>query len=313
MWDMQSSELVLRDFPGIGDLASDGRRCALGGNTWIGFADLLLPEVVRHLSAGRGCIFQLAFSGDSRRLASVDSRFDLSVWDVSRSVRVAGFAVPRSSNWPDNAGLALDETGRWLGSASGGHKARSLLVDLESTSEKRFGPWPLPAGFERLVHRGGRFLLVREEYTSEHRRSLQSVVRELTTRGPRLLRSPLRPAEPGDEGFHDSDLSDDGRYYAWAGPRKPASQLRVEVREVATGRAVFERRLAGSGPVADVWARLTPDARALLLNLDKHQAVYSLTDRYGPARVVKRNAYPITPNGRWAVHSIRPIPNNGSI
>jgi WD40 repeat protein len=309
MWDLQSGELVLRDFPGIGDLAGDGRRCAVSGNNRVALADLFLPDVVKHLSGGRAGVFNVAFSRDGRRLASVDSRFELSVWDVGRGVRVAGFAAPRSSSWPDNAGLALDDTGRRLGYASGGREARALLVDLDSTRRQSFVPWPLPAGYERLIHAGGRFLLVREEHATEQGGSLHSAVRELTTQGPRMLRSVLRPPEPGDVGFHDCDLSADGKYYTWVGPRRPASQLRVEVLEVATGRVVFERRLGGAGSVADAWARLTPDARSLLLDLDNNQAVYSLADRDGAARAVKSMVYPITPDGRWGVHIVRPGPN----
>jgi serine/threonine protein kinase/WD40 repeat protein len=304
MWDVQSGELVLCDFPPIGDLSRDGRRFASGGTRRVAFGELLLPEVVRHLSAGRGVVFHLAWSGNSRRLASLDSRFELSVWDVRRATRVAGFAVPRSSGWPDNAGLALDDTGRWLGFASGGREARALLVHLGGAARQCFGPWPLPAGFDRLIHAGGRFLLVREEYASAKGRSLQSVVRELRTKGPRLLRSPLRPAEAGEEGFLDSDLSAEGKYYTWVGPRRPAGQLRVEVREVATGRIIFGRRLRPAVPVADARARLTPDGRSLLVNLGPSSAVYSLAASHSRARAVQSNPGVVTPDGRWGLHHV---------
>src|SRR5262249_30234628 len=75
---------------------------------------------------------------------------------------------------------------------------------------------------------------------NKDKRVVESVAYELMEReSPRRLRV-VRGADSGDlKGFIRTDLTRDGRYYLWVGPRSPGANRRVEVREVATGRQII--------------------------------------------------------------------------
>ncbi len=239
LWDVGTGELLLSWGESVYGFARDGRRFAGGSLSEALTGELTAPQSVVPLRGHSSQVERLVWSRDGTRLASLDSRFEVRVWDVARAALVDRFREPGEGLYATNGALALSDDGRWLAYASGGRIASRALI--RDTSVKRtLGPWPLPGGYERLAAVGpGRFVLVREEGDAE-RQGLQSEVWQLRVGGeePVRLRT-LRPSDPGDRrGFLDCGLTPDGRLYWWVGPREPPAKYRVEVRRVETGEMV---------------------------------------------------------------------------
>jgi WD40 repeat protein len=305
VWDVRTGDVVLTTTHIACSFARDGRRFAAGTFGQIAFLDLLPPNAVRPFTGHGTAAGGLTWSGDSRRLASLDSTNELRVWDVPRGDLLHVLKVPAAEYWIGNAGTALDHDGRWLAYASGGRRPEAVVHDLRAG--KRSGPWRLPRGFERMVRADGRFLLVREEEVEpdRDRLPLQSVAYELGPDGPRQRRV-LRPAEPGETGFHSAALTPDGRYYCWVGPRRPADRLRVEIREVATGRRVAVERFPQTAELTHASALLSPDGRHLLTavprlpNYDPDNRLYDLHQPGAPTSIAGMPST-LSRDGRWAV------------
>jgi hypothetical protein len=298
-WDVRTGELVLVG-PGLPwSFSRDGRRSAWGAITNLAFVDLREGEAVRHLTGHRSAVGGVAWSRDGLRLASLDEAGEARVWDVPRGeLAHALTGLPEAGYWLGNAGLALSPDGRWLAHASGGRQARASLHDLRAG--RRYGPWPLPDGYERLVHDGRRFLLVREERQGD---LFQGAAWELRPEGPRRL-GVVRPAEPGEVRFITFGLSDDGRFYSWAGPRLPPQALRVEVREVATGRRVALARFPQEKELDDAEGQITPDGRSWLSAV---RGDFRLHDLGRPGAFVTLKSWPrvVSPDRRWCVNLLQ--------
>jgi WD40 repeat protein len=270
MWDVQTGETLLTGPYVPWSFSGDGRHFAAGDNWRVAFCDLIEPGPLRPLAGHQAFIERTAWSRDGKRLVSLDSRFELRVWDAQRGVSLAHLLVPPGSYSGANSGLALG--GDLVGYASGGEK--SQVVVHEMTTGRRLAAWDLPAGYDRLAWDGKQFVLVREE---RQEGGLCTMAREFTAQRPPGAARVLRPAEPGEEGFHDSVLTADARYYCWAGPRRPPGRMRVEVYEVATGRLV-KRVACPHKDEASSWsARLSPDGRRLWIPGDRGGFLHDLT------------------------------------
>lgn len=203
--------------------------------------------------------------------------------------------MPVGTFFAPNAGVALSDDGAQVAYASGGEKTSELMI-LDVATGRVLAHWRLPGGFERLTFAGGKFILVRE------RRGIGTEVREFTAdspagRPPPVLRL-LRPHEPGDESFHDSTLTPDGRFYCWVGPRYPLDRVRVEVWEVGTGRRVKRVSMPQQGDAQSMIARLSPDGQRLWCPRDSEGWMqYDLTDRHPPQRIP--SPPPVSSVGGW--------------
>jgi WD40 repeat protein/tRNA A-37 threonylcarbamoyl transferase component Bud32 len=299
VWDVRTGEQVLAGGLPPWGFARDGRRLAGSMGHSVEFCDLYLPSALRRLGGHRAHVGQLAWSGDGRRLASLDGAAHVRVWDVDRAAAVDAFAAPAHPKWywPPNTGLALSDDGRWLGCVTGGPESWALLRDVPAG--RTYGPWRLPRGYDRLVYTGGRFLSVREEDDREGSKVLQTVAREIGVDGPRRLAPVVRPPERGEQGFYYNGLTPDGRYYWWSGPRQPAEDPRVEVREVATGRRVALRRPEAAPANAETAAWLTPDGRSLIVKRTEVR-LHDLA-RPGPGERIAGETLTVSRDGRWAV------------
>ncbi|MFL5339123.1 MAG: WD40 repeat domain-containing protein, partial [Gemmataceae bacterium] len=237
VWEVGTGAQVLTGRSPPSGFAADGRRFAGGDGSRVSICTLLTPQALRDLSGHRASPTRLAWSGDSRRLASLDFRSEVRVWDVDRGLPLGAFDVPRGTFYSPNAAIALSDDGSLLGYASGGKDAVAVLAD--ASTGKELDRWPLPTGFERMVYAGGRFLLLREEETHAGKFDWQTVAREFgPDHSPADSMRIVRPAVAGEVDFHTSGLTADGRFYWWIGPRRPPANMRAEVREIATGRLV---------------------------------------------------------------------------
>jgi WD40 repeat protein len=271
MWDVQTGDTLLTGLQVPWSFSADGRHFAAGDNWRVSFCDLIEPGPLRPLTGHRAFIERTAWSRDGKRLVSLDSRFELRVWDLRRGVALAHLLVPPGSFSGGNSGMALGD-GDLVAYASGGEK--SQVVVHEVTTGRRLAAWDLPAGYDRLAWDGEQFVLVREE---KQERGTRTVVQEFTAGRPLGTPRVLRPGEPGDEGFHDSVLTPDGRYYCWAGPRRPAGRMRAEVYEVATGRLVKRVACPHKDEVSAWSARISPDGRRLWIAGDPGGFLHDLT------------------------------------
>ncbi|MCI0459637.1 MAG: hypothetical protein L0Z62_22025 [Gemmataceae bacterium] len=280
-------------------VSRDGRTLAGGSPLTVGWCDLLSPEVVRPLSQHRASVERVSWSPDNRRVVSVDAGFGVCVWDRTQWSALDCFRDPDTQGnfHATNAAAAVSAGGRWVAYASGGRQARAFLRDTRE--RKTLGPWPLPQGYERMVcPEQDRFLLVREQVARQPGvAALESVAWELRPGRVPEQKQVVRPAERGDrEGFYTSGVTPDGRYFWWVGPRAPAQNERLEVREVATGKLHF--RLAtdsGEGAVL-----LSPDGKQVWSNGVKNTPQrYELNAPTEPTRV-EQAPLAVVP-GRWLV------------
>jgi WD40 repeat protein/tRNA A-37 threonylcarbamoyl transferase component Bud32 len=301
MWDVVTGmpALTSRFIPWA--ITTDGRRYAGSDSHLIAFCNLLMPQAIRGLSGHLGNVERLAWSADSQRLATLDSRFEIIVWDVERGLSMSRLEAPRGSYFATNSALALSDDGAQLAYASGGTEAVALLADARTGEELK--RWPLPAGYERLACANGRFLLVREEEVHSGNPTRQSVVRELDLdRSPNEAPRVIRPAVAGEEGFHNSGLTPDGRYYWWVGPRRPPQRLRVEAREVATGRLV-KQVLAPQEQELSTWdGFLADDASALWVKSESGWTRHDLAGELPPVSSSDRPRIR-APRSNWEIFS----------
>ncbi len=250
---------------------------------------------------------KLAWSRDNRRLISLDSRFEVRVWDVERSTSLADLSLLVGGFYAENAAVALSDDGRQMAFASGGEKkAYALIRDLQTG--KTLDEWSLPGGFESIAcAEGSKFVLVREEL-DERKEQVQTVALELEAGRPLAPARLIRPIQPGDRRrFLHAGLTPDGRYYWWTGPREPTDARRIEVRQVATGQLVFEK--SGLSSAAEPEALLSPDGRHLWVsNGEKIKQDYDLADTSPPAEHVLGRPMAFSPTSRWLV--VQDVPDD---
>jgi WD40 repeat protein len=292
MWDVRTGDQVLTGPHVPWSFSPDGRRFAAGDNWRVSFCDLIEPGPLRQLTGHRAFIEQMAWSRDGKRIVSLDSRFELRVWDARRGVPLVRLLVPPGTVSGANSGLALGD-GDLVAYASGGEKSQVVLHEV--TTGRPLGAWDLPAGFERLAWDGKQFVLVREE---KEEKGARTVVRALTADGPPRFLRVLRPREPGEESFYHSMLTLDGRYYCWVGPRRPSDRLRVEVYEVETGRLIKWVPCPHKEEVSNWSAWISPDGRRLGVQSDSVGGlVYDLAKDGPPERAPGLSV--LSPDLRW--------------
>ncbi len=231
-WEIETGRPIISAPYIPSSFSRSGQRFAGSSNRRVAFCDLILPKSVREFTGHRTTIDRIVWSRDCRRLATLDHSFELRVWDVETGRPVCRAPLPRGSYSSANSGIALSDSGSTVAFCNGGEWSKLELHDA-NTGQLLSPARRLPTGVDRLACAGGeRFVLVREERSQS---GWQSVVyefdRNLVLGQPRLL----RPPQSGESGFHASNLTDDGRYYCWIGPRKPASHMRLELYDVATG------------------------------------------------------------------------------
>jgi WD40 repeat protein len=301
MWDVTTEAQVLTGPMAPLGFARDGRRLAGSSSNHVGFWDLIVPQVVRQLSGHRANIVQTSWCRDGKHLASIDSSFVVRVWDVNRGVCLNEFRMPPGRWDASNVGVALSEDARHLAYADG----REALILAVSTEEELLGRWPLPEAFgNRLACLGGsKFRLVREEQAKGQGEAYEL---QAGKDAPKILAT-VRPPLPGESGFCSNELTADGRYYYWYGPRKPL-QRRLEVREVATGRLV--RCVEEKPNQPEMQGGLSPDGRYLFQGMDKGALRYDLHRSDAPAQMRAMPADVSPAAGLWAFDNHADIPGD---
>jgi serine/threonine protein kinase/WD40 repeat protein len=301
IWDVVTGRQILTGGCSPWGLSRNGRTIAMGATDRVAFGDLILPQTLRTLSGHASKVGQLAWSRDNRHLVTLDDRYEVRVWDVMRGVSVDEFRTAAGGFYTSNAAVALSDDARLVAYASGG-ETRSHALIRDVTTGKTLDHWELPGAFERIIYADGRFLLVREEEDEGSKNwRTRTVARILAVGKPPEVLRVVRPAEAGDDrGFLDFNLTPDGHYYLWVGPRLPVQNRRVEVRQVATGRLL--RRIARpAGPLSNVDdATLDPQGRDLWVDYETGEHYrFDLTDADHPPERMSRSPFAISPDGLW--------------
>jgi serine/threonine protein kinase/WD40 repeat protein len=231
IWDVPSGELLLTGNHGPWGLSRDGRRLAMSRSIGAAWGELLTPQVVRQLSAHRAPVERISWCSDNRHFASLDTAFQIHVWDAVRGVSLARFNQPPGPEYWSNVGIALSAD---AGQVAAAGMRQAFVWDVKSG--KLLGQWQLPPAFGNLLAATGKdkFLLVREELDKWQTVVYELLLGQAAARPLKILRSTV----PGEAGFHAASLTPDGRRYCWIGPRHPAKDCRVEVYETDTGKLV---------------------------------------------------------------------------
>ncbi len=307
MWDLATGEQVLTGRMGVpSGFSQDGRCFAAGGILEVAFCDLVMPRAVRHFSGHRTPVRLLSWCRNNRRLASLDSRFEARVWSMEPEPAVSPLLVPPGGFYAPEAAVALSDDGRQLAYASGGEdKAHALIYEIPGW--KKLGEWPLSGGFEKLACvRGREFVLVREQL-DEDGQNVHTVAWTLEAGKEPVGPTLIRPSRPGDERrFHGSELTRDGRYYSWLGPRRPENSRRVELFDVATGKPLIQRELPRNPHTGNFWGtNLNPDGRYLWIWEPEGAGEvwrYDLSDlTHPPRRQANGLGGYLSPDGQWVM------------
>jgi WD40 repeat protein len=297
IWDVVSGEPVLTGCLTVGGWARHGNRIACSGIDAC-FKEFLQPDVVRRLCGRPVSIGKLAWARDSRHLVSLDCGYEVRVWDVERSRLVDAFQAPAGSFYAMNAAVALSDDSQQVAYCGGG-ESQALIREVSSGRMLAHGT--LPRGFETLACVGpGKFLLVREQHSNEQEKSLESAAWMLEVGKAPVQQRILRPHVPGEKEFLRSDLTPDGRYYCWTGPRQPARNRRCEVRDVATGQLIHCFHLPQERENPEPAAVLGPDGQTLFLTPAGSDRTW-LHDLSGRALALPQRFVPLalSPDSRW--------------
>jgi WD40 repeat protein len=244
VWDVATGELLLAmrgDVVGVpSGFSRDGRWLALGNLRGASFAELLVPDVVQHLRGHTAGIEHLTWSRDGRRLATLDTRFEVRTWDVANGAAIDAFRAPIGSFYAANAAIALNDDGSFLAYACGGDEKPQALIRNLTDRRTIGGEWDLPAGYEFLSWLDGqRFRLVREQI-APNGVAVTSMIHTLAPGQPISPGEVLRSGPPEDQSrrFLNAHLTPDGRHYCWVGPRTPGLARRIEVWDVRSRRLI---------------------------------------------------------------------------
>jgi WD40 repeat protein len=308
LWDAWTGEQVLTGPLIPWGFSGHGPYLAGGGTKQIGIYKLLPPEGWYRLVGHQASVDKLAWSRTNRHLASLDTRFEVRTWDLGRPGPAPAWRADFRGFHPSNAGLALSDDGHRVALATGGEEKAWLFL-RDCSSNREIGRWPLRPGFDRIVFAHGKFLLVREEKdpvqppaAKREAWRVRSMIYELPGNGPLGRRRVLRPSEPGDiRRFVDHDLTADGRFYRWAGPRVPGRAHRFEVYQVTPGKLIFRLSYPIKSEVVNSGSILSPDGRFLWVGYAAKQDVYDLhaNNRKTPAPAMPAA---ISPDNRLIVY-----------
>jgi serine/threonine protein kinase/WD40 repeat protein len=301
IWDVRTGQQVLT-LPYVPwSCSPDGRFVALGSIGTVGYCELVFHGPIRQLQDDPfSQTERTVWSGDSRFLATMDNRFAMTIWDVDQDSVVERFRWKSGGYYAHNASLALSHDGRYLAYAGGGNdESFVLLHDLKT--RRHLLEEKLPGGHERLAWQSGKFLLVREEERIVNGRVIRdSVAYGFGPNVPLRKLGVIRPAGEGEQGFFTHELSADGRFYAWLGPRPPTPP-RMEIREVANGRLIFKQLL-----------RSTTDEPSLYLSADgawigdeEESFFYSFTAGQVERRGGPHDRVHVSVDGRWIANVVQ--------
>jgi WD40 repeat protein len=303
VWDVATGELLVLGslcqtaaFSRDGTSVACGNALADGGGTGVRLYEVRRPQAVQVLRGHADEIARLAWSDDGRRLASLDTAWNVCVWDVPRGAAVDAFPAPVGSYFANNGAVALNPDGSRLAYASGGDRESHILI-RDVAAHAKIGEWPLPGGYEFLAAVGDdQFRLVREEIQPGGDQ-VHSVVYELAVGRPPGRSRTLRTPGPEDQRrFLNAVLTPDGRHYCWIGPRRPPAARRVEVWDVAAGRLTWTHSVVND-PVHVYFAQT---GRYVWMTTGTGHFRYELPVHAPPMRFGQAVSA-ASPDGRWFV------------
>jgi WD40 repeat protein len=112
----------------------------------------------------------------------------------------------------------------------------------------------------------------------------------------------IRSSRPSDRRkFLTNDLTPDGRFYTWVGPREPAENRRIEVYEIDAGRllrTIDKLKPIPGNNLFEVGAFLSPDGQYLCTSTAEGRQIHEL-NMPGLRREFSGQLCAFSPNSRW--------------
>jgi WD40 repeat protein len=306
VWETNTGQEILsiRDLDAPCGFSSDSHYLLASETGRVALCELSPPTVIRRFSEHQTSILRLAWSRDNRHFVTLDSRCEARVWDVAAGRPIHVFTAPAGDEYyADNGAVSLSDDGRLLAYASGG-KDVSHVVLRDVRAGKTILHKGLPGGYEQLACVGSdQFLLAREEL-QPGKAPVQTMVYELSARGldKRVL---LRTSDPDEVWFYNHQLTPDGRFYCWSGPRLPLERGRLVVLDVENRREVF-RQKRNPGTQNELPGVLSPDGQLLWAGLGSGGSrLFDLQD--GRLRdTVPRPPVSLSRRMNWTVLTLEP-------
>src|SRR5262249_54011959 len=130
--------------------------------------------------------------------------------------------------------------------------------------------------------------------------NVQTVAYELQP-GKQPQRRLLRPPEPTDRRrFLSHELTPDGRFYMWCGPRNPEQLRRVELFDVCTGKRLFQRPI-DCAPGYSPHPNVSPDGRLLWFGPSQDENFRYDLQTAETIQADSHKAHFISSDSRWSV------------
>ncbi len=320
VWDIDSGHPVVSASQLPIGISADGTTIA-GIGTGISFGSISYPTISHDCYGHKSAVVQCCWSADSQRFATIDNNYIVCVWQADQGKLLYRFALPQGDIefYPDNGGIALDTHGRHLcymyrqRDRLGG----AYLVDIENRKHSRLLPLPI-SGYYRTAYvpENHEFLGVCEQLQPDN--SVNTTTLRVALDGNVKPGTVIRTAHAGEYKFLDQKISNDGRFYAWLGPRRPVESRRIEILETTNSDSgpLYRRALGKQPDGTEPTVRLSPDLSDLWhLYVDYSERVRVFENR--AQRVSVNGLIASSSDQRWMICSpgnvFRPTPRTSTV
>lgn len=309
VWDVTSGDQVLTVQSGLLGCSTDGRKIASAAGSDVEFFDWHEPRVAKTIGGHGSTVYQTAWSADSTRFASIDSAWELSIWNANDGALIIRRRLPAGFWQPDNCGLALDALGQVACIAYQHGNESTAVYFLDVGSGVVSEPIELrTTGFMKVAFRkeSGRFLLACDEFGHPGQWNLRTMLWEFTPDqkpGPAVV---LRPAVPAEIGDFMCTLSGDGRFLLWVGPRSPTQAQRTELWDVDR-RVKIESLSHPADPgntISEPRALLSADGNHLWASWNRPVRAVIVSDLNPGLTLHREESIPkaVAPDGKWLLY-----------
>jgi WD40 repeat protein len=302
VFDARTGELLLTT-NAMRDFSQDGKMFAAAIYDTALFMEILPSRGIRSLGGTSANLNRIKWAKSAPRFVTLSADFEIRVWDCARSDPLVNrFREPQVGRYFGyHADVALSDDGSQVAYAAGG-KTDVYLSVRDVATGKELGRWGLPAGFDFVAPAGpGKFLSVREEFEGPEKKTLKTVARLFEIGNPDCLSERvLRKSIASDVALYMShDLTPDGRYFAWGGPRKfGKGGRRVEVFDVATGARIANIPCTDAVNDGEPFVHLAADGKYLWYQSNKKVYRVELSTTK-PAIEVDGWVFAMPQDGRW--------------
>ena len=223
-------------------VANDGQTICGGDKHYISFTNTSIPRLpICEHSGHLASIHCLQWCKDNSHFVTLDASCNAKVWSINGPTPIYEVKLPNGGFFAANSAIALSHNARYIAYAgSGPLESPFCLIDINSG--RVLQNELLPGGYDEIVALGNdTFRIVREEFDRD-KQTVSSVVWDIAVGSKPVRRHVVRPSQSEDvRRYFHSKLSPDGQFLCWSGPRYTKDNHRFEIREVESGKLVYNR------------------------------------------------------------------------